>query len=119
MCLHFLQPLRDDTDNIVDVLSAKRSKALNDAVGGEEYSDHLFRGFYSCAADIFPHAIGILVGVAGLIAKEIFRTFRYRHHLKNNNNHQKEIKETLDTIKTESGTISKDLVSTGLRAFWT
>ncbi|MBA7670514.1 hypothetical protein ES703_78660 [subsurface metagenome] len=58
-------------------------------------------------------AVSILVGVAGLIAKEIFRTFRYRHHLKNNNNHQKEIKETLDTIKTESGTISKDLVRTG------
>ena len=58
MCLHFLQPLRDDTDNSISVLSAKRSIALNRAVGGEQYSDHLFRGFYSCAADIFPAAIG-------------------------------------------------------------
>lgn len=58
-------------------------------------------------------AISILVGVAGLIAKEIFRTLRYRSHLKINNDQQKEIKEALSTIKTESGTISKDIVKTG------
>lgn len=57
ICVHFLQPLRDDTDNKVTVLSGKRNKALNYAVGGELYSDHLFRGFYSCAVDFLPHAI--------------------------------------------------------------
>ena len=57
--------------------------------------------------------VSILVGVAGLVAKEVIRTLRYRHHLRDNNNAQKEIKEALDTIKGESGTISKDIVKTG------
>ena len=73
--------------------------------------------------------VSILVGVAGLVAKEVIRTLRYRHHLKENNDAQKEIKEALDTINNsndqkeikaalqkiqdDSGTISKDLVKTG------
>jgi len=57
--------------------------------------------------------VSILVGVAGLVAKEVIRTLRYRHHLRDNNTTQKEMKEVLDTIKTDSGTISKDLVKTG------
>lgn len=58
-------------------------------------------------------AISILVGVAGLIGREIFRSLRYRNFYKNNNDQQRQIKEALDTIKTESGTISKDIVKTG------
>jgi len=58
-------------------------------------------------------AVSILVGVAGLIAREIFRSLRYRNYLHINNNQQEEIKETLNTIKTESGTISKDIIRTG------
>ena len=58
-------------------------------------------------------AVSILVGVAGLIAKEIFRTFRYRHYLKNDNNHQKEMKESLKSIQDDSAQISKDLIQTG------
>lgn len=73
--------------------------------------------------------VSILVGVAGLIAKEIIRSLRYRSHLKESNDAQKEIKEALDTINNsndqkeikaalqkiqdDSGTISKDIVKTG------
>ena len=58
-------------------------------------------------------AVSILVGVAGLIAKEIFRTLRYRNHLKINNDQQKEIKEALNTIQNDSKQISKDINKTG------
>ena len=73
--------------------------------------------------------VSILVGVAGLVAKEVIRSLRYRSHLKESNDVQKEIKEALDTINNsndqkeikaalqkiqdDSGTISKDLVKTG------
>lgn len=57
--------------------------------------------------------VSILVGVAGLIAKEIFRTLRYKSHLKINNDSQKEMKESLDTIKSSSAKISSDLIKTG------
>lgn len=57
--------------------------------------------------------ISILVGVAGLIAKEIFRTVRYKSYSKNNDNAQKEIKESLKSIGDGSVKISRDLVKTG------
>ena len=57
--------------------------------------------------------VSILVGVAGLIAKEIIRSVRYRSHYKNNNKQQEEMKETLETMNTSSAKISSDLVKTG------
>lgn len=73
--------------------------------------------------------ISILVGVAGLVAKEIIRTLRYRSHFKTNNNQQQAIKEALDSINNsndqkeikeglkkiqeDSRIISKDVVKTG------
>lgn len=52
-----MQPLRDETDDIIEVLSGKRTQELNEAVKGSENSDHLFRSFYSCATDFVVYAL--------------------------------------------------------------
>jgi len=57
LCVHWLQPLRDETGDAIEVLSGKRSVELNNKVGGVNNSDHLFRGHYSCAVDFYPHAM--------------------------------------------------------------
>lgn len=55
--MHWLQPLRDLTGEAIEILSGIRSTELNTNVGGVDTSDHLFKGHYSCAADIVVHAM--------------------------------------------------------------
>ena len=57
MVRHFLQPLRIATGAKISLLSSKRSPELNKNVGGTTNSDHMFKGNYACACDIYLEAL--------------------------------------------------------------
>lgn len=62
---------------------------------------------------------GTLVGVAGLVLKEVIRSLRYRKYYKNENDGKKELKESLKKLKEISGRTGNDvaIIKTNLLAF--
>jgi len=62
---------------------------------------------------------GTLVGVAGLVLKEVIRSLRYRKYYKNENDDKKELKESLKTLKELSGRTGNDvaIIKTQLLGF--